>query len=91
MRNFEETVLNDRTKNKKPLQSESRKPGQFFIQIIGEHRKTDLFELKDAVSDENNLDQFYRTDNYLGKVLLFLIFISQNSFLYTLDCKYHMC
>jgi hypothetical protein len=51
------------------LSLEAKKPGQLFVQIIGEENKTEFFELKNAESDENNEDKFHRTDAYLGTVI----------------------
>ena len=95
LRNFEETAVNDRTKNKKNVQGkylvchgnpgsvsevpsvvcfsgEVKKPGTLHVQIMGDLLKTDLFELKDPISDDDNLDKFSKTDYNLGQVSQFL-------------------
>lgn len=44
--------------------------GQLMLQIYGEKKTTDLFALKDAKTNENDLDEFAKTENDIGKVIL---------------------
>lgn len=42
--------------------------GQLLLQIYGEKKTTDLFALKDAKTNENDIDEFFKTENDIGKV-----------------------
>lgn len=41
---------------------------QVYVQIFGEKKKTNMFQLKNGESDSNSLDVFSTTDYDLGKV-----------------------
>ena len=51
---------------------ENKSKGEVYVQIIGDKKKTDLFSLKNAVSDDENLDVFSKVDLDLGKVKIFI-------------------
>lgn len=46
---------------------------QVFVQIFGDKKKSSLFQLKNASSDDDTLDVFSTTDNDLGKVTLKIV------------------
>ena len=69
IRNKEDITLNNRSKSKKASQKgEAESLGQLLLQIYGEKKNTDLFALKDAKTNENDLDEFSKTENDIGKV-----------------------
>lgn len=70
IRNKEDITLNNRSKSKKANnQGEAKSLGQLLLQIYGEKKTTDLFALKDAKTNENDLDEFSKTENDIGKVI----------------------
>lgn len=69
MKNFDEKVLPNATKNRKPLLNEMRKNRQIMVQIFGDKSKSDLFPLKEAETNQDDLDEYSKTLIDLGKVL----------------------
>lgn len=68
IRNKEEVTLNNRSKLKKAHKNEGKSYGQLLLQIFGEKKNTDVFALKDPQTNENDLDEYFKTENDMGKV-----------------------
>ncbi|RNA01353.1 hypothetical protein BpHYR1_041211, partial [Brachionus plicatilis] len=68
LRHYEEIVVTDKNKNCKFVSGEAKKNRQIMVQIHGEKSKSDLFPLKEAETNEDDLDEYSKTLNDLGKI-----------------------
>ncbi|CAF0950313.1 unnamed protein product [Brachionus calyciflorus] len=68
LKNYEETVVSDKSKNRKTIPYEPKKKAQIMVKIFGEKMNSDMFPLKEAESNEDDLDEYSKTLNDLGKI-----------------------
>lgn len=64
--------------NEKKIKDGPKSMGQLLVQVFGDKKKTDVFPLKDATTNEDDLDEYYITDNDIGKVRPSLSFFRLN-------------
>lgn len=73
MKNFEEKNVSNTSKNRKSVLNEGTKSRQIMVQIFGDKSKSDLFPLKEAETNQDELDEYSKALYDLGKVFFFFI------------------
>jgi hypothetical protein len=64
----ERSKANEQNDDDNNNNNNNKKPGKVMIQIIGDKKSTDLFQLKESTSDDDQIDLFTKVDNDLGMI-----------------------
>jgi hypothetical protein len=68
IKNYEEIVLRDNSKAGSASKVEPEINRQMYVQIFGDRKRSEMFQLKNATSSDDTLDTFTTIQHDLGKI-----------------------